>query len=299
MGHVIGLDIGGTKIAGGVFTSDGKLLHQVVKPSPKEYARFITKVRDVVVELERHAGVPCEVGISMVGAIDYEKKTVCSGNLICIVGKPVFSDIDEAIGKKTRYGNDANCSALAEAIDGAGTGAPVVLGLIMGTGIGSGLIVNRLIVEGPNGTTGEIGHTPLPNYEEADGPKRLCPCGRYGCIEAAMQGSALADLYEYMCGQKMEPPEIADKARAGDKNALRVLDRYYEIVAKAMIVPIHMIDPDIIVVSGGLNSLPGLYEEVPKRWGKYCLVPKPKTLFVPAAHGPMAGMRGAAFLWRD
>lgn len=299
MGHLIGLDIGGTKIAGGVFTCDGTLLHELVVPAPHDYALFVQAITNIVKELEAKVGSSCQVGVSMVGAIDHENYTVCSGNLPCIVGPPVFKDIEEALGTEIRYANDANCSALAEAIDGAGKDDRIVLGLIMGTGFGSGLIVDKKIVEGPNGLTGEIGHVSMPHNESSDGPTRHCGCGLEDCIETYTQGAGLAKLYTCMTGNKALPPEIADKARAGDKDALNVLDRYYEIVAKALTVAIHTIDPHVIVVSGGLNSLPNMYEEVPKRWGKYCVTKNPKTRFTPATHGPMAGMRGAAYLWRE
>ncbi len=295
----IGFDIGGTKIAGAVFTDSGEKIAEHRLATPQDYAAFLAACVAVVSELERQAKASCRVGIGLPGAINHDTGTVTSANLPFLAEHSFCADLGAALKREIRIANDANCMALAEAHEGAGKGYETVLGLIMGTGVGSGYVVRGRIVDGPNGMTGEVGHLPLPFREEADGPLPLepCGCGQRDCLEKAIAGPALARLYGFMTGGENKPAEdIAAEAVAGDKTALRVLDRYYEIVAKAMIVPIHAFDPHVIVVSGGLNALPGLYEEVPKRWGKYCYVKKPKTQFVQASCGPMAGLRGAALL---
>lgn len=298
MAHFIGIDVGGTKIAAGVFTSDGRLLHQSVVPTPREYDPFISSMANLVTELEKKVGQECSVGIGIPGAVDYENLAIICTNLTIINGKPAYQDLEKSIGKKLRFANDADCSALAEAIDGAGTGKNIVLGLIMGTGIGGGVIIDGHPISGPNGLTGEIGHIPLPYYTEEDGAGHQCACGQTKCISSFLEGSALERLHLSINGTELTPPEIAENAKNGDASALKTLDRYYDVVARALIVPIYAYDPDIIIVSGGLNSLPNMYDEVPKRWGKYSVVKELKTKFVPAVHGPMAGMRGAAWLWR-
>lgn len=297
----IGLDIGGTKIAGAVFGDDGAQIAEQVVPTPQDYETFLDACASVVAYLRGQSGKSgVSVGIGLPGFIDHEKGSISCANLPFMTGRPFRKDLGQKIGSSVFLANDANCMALAEATNGAGQGAEMALGLIMGTGIGGGLIHRGQIIDGPNGLTGEIGHLPFPFREESDGPLAPCACGQKGCIEKTIAGPALARLYAFMTGEgEREAFQIAENARAGEEKALRVLDRYYECVAKAMIVFIHAFDPHVIVVSGGLNSLPGLYEEVPKRWGKYCFVKNPKTRFVKAIHGPMAGLRGAAQLGRS
>jgi len=285
-----GLDIGGTKIAGAVFSADGKEVGQIVVPTPKDYSAVVTACGDIVVQLDKRCGQKASVGIGAPYAV---------ANMPFMVGKPFQKDLENVLARPVRTANDANCLALAEAVDGAGAGYANVFGLIMGTGIGGGLILNGKIVEGANGTTGEIGHVPLPYYEASDGPLTKCGCGQTGCIERMASGGALARLYEMMTGKKADAAEIAALAGKSDLDALGVLDRFYTVVAKAMVAILHTFDPDIIVVSGGLNDLPGMYQEVPKRWGQYALAKNPKTKFVPAKYGAMAGIRGAAWLWRS
>ncbi len=293
----IGLDIGGTKIAGAAFADHGEKQAETSIPTPLTYEEFLGACRAVVAEMEKQVGEASSIGIGLPGAIDHAAGQVVSANLPFILNRPFLADIKSKLGREIKMANDANCMALAEAVDGAGKGHETVLGLIIGTGVGSGYVVKGQIVDGPNGLSGEVGHLPLPFREEADGPLTPCGCGQKGCIEKYIAGPALARLYGFMTGgPEKDAAQIAAEASAGDAAALRVLDHYYEIVAKAMIVPIHAFDPHVIVVSGGLNALPGLYEEVPKRWGKYCVVKNPKTRFVQASYGPKAGLRGAALL---
>ena len=284
----IGLDIGGTKIAGAIFDGAGVELARQVKPTPCGYSDFVTSCVDLIHELDKSSKASVGIGAPYGAA-----------NMPFILGKDVAADIGAALGRPVRLANDANCAALAEAIDGAGAGYNSVFGLILGTGVAGGLILNGKIVAGVNGLAGEIGHLPLPYYEPADGVPYPCGCGQKGCIEKLVSGGGLSRLYESMTKEKADAAQIATKAEQGDAKALHVLDRYYTVVAKAMVTIIHSFDPEIITVSGGVSALPGLYQEVPKRWGQYAIVKNPKTKFVPAKHGTMAGLRGAAWLWRD
>jgi len=296
---MIGLDIGGTKIAGAVFDVNGVQLDACRDTTPADYESLVRTCVELVAALENKLTEKASVGIGLPGMIHHHKGTVIAANLPFMTDKPFRSDMSLKLGRPVMTANDANCLALAEAIDGAGKGASSVLGLIMGTGIGSGFINQGKIIDGPNGIAGEIGHLPLPFREFEDGTLVACGCKQKDCIEKAIAGPALARLYAFITGEaELDAKDIADHARAGDSKALKVLDRYYEIVAKAMILPLYAYDPEVIVVSGGLNTLPGLYEEVPKRWSKYTFFGVPKTRFVQAVHGPMAGLRGAAYLGR-
>lgn len=293
----IGLDIGRTKIACGIYDAKFNLLHQAVTPTPQNYAEFLLVCARMVQESESRAGGTGQatIGVGIMGMIRHKAGTVSAPNSI-FDATPCRADLTARLGRPVALANDANCAALAEAVDGAGQGNDRVVGLIIGTGVGSGFIYRGEIVDGPNGLTGEIGHLPLPFRSPDDGPLHSCGCKQVGCIETSINGAALERLYHFMTGGSLSPPDIANAAQQGDAKALSVLDRYYEVVAKAMATIIHSFDPDVITVSGGLNSLPGLYEAVPKCWGKYCYTSQPLTQLVPAKHGPMAGMRGAALL---
>ena len=300
MPHHIGLDIGGTKIAGGVFTPDGALLNELVVSTPHDYAAFLKSCADIVQQLEQKTDHSCTVGIGIAGRIDHSLGGIGKwGGRPFLEGKALRHELGALLNREVRLANDANCMALAEVVDGAGAGFTSVVGLIIGTGVGAGFVYKGQVVEGLNGMTGDLGHLPLPYREEKDGPVVQCACGQRGCIDKTISGPALARLYTFMTGKESGAKAIADLACANDAEALRVLDQYFETVAKATVTILQSFDPDVIVVGGGLNALPGLYEEVPKRWGKYALVPHPKTQFVPARHGPMSGMRGAAWLWRE
>ncbi|MFA6280432.1 MAG: ROK family protein [Bdellovibrionales bacterium] len=293
----IGLDIGGTKIAGAAFDSHGAMICQQSVPTPKDYDAFIKACASVVAGVELRSAPVERFGVCIAGMIDQAQGAFFSVGISCAREKAFRDDLAAATEQEVRIANDADSMALAEAIDGAGKGYSTVLGLIIGTGIGSGFVVNQKIVSGPNGLVGEVGHLPLPYREESDGVPIECGCGQVGCIETTVAGSALMRLYAAMTGKKADNPQIATLARSGDEATLAVLDHYYEMLAKAMVTVIHAYDPHIIVVSGGLNGMPDLYKKVPQKWGKYCIAKNPKTLFVPAVHGPVAGLRGAAGLW--
>lgn len=295
-----GLDIGGTKIGGAAFSPEGNKLLEIVRPTPKEYATFLTVCQQVVTALDEQIGVTGTVGVGLAGAIGKDGTVNAPApSMGFLAGTNPRTDLERLLGRAIRIANDANCMALAEAIDGAGQGYASVCGLILGTGAGGGFILDGQIVCGANGMAGEIGHIPLPFREESDGLPALCnSCRQVGCIDQTISGGGLTRLYTFLTGNTADSKTIGAMAKAGDKDALRVLDRYFETVAKATVVILHSFDPDVIVVSGGLNQLPGLYDEVPKRWGRYVVMPNAKTKFLPAIHGVMSGVRGAAWLWR-
>lgn len=287
MSFSIGLDIGGTKIAGAVFDTQGTEQAQIIQPTPRDYKSFVLACGDVVKNLEQKMGAGASVGLGLPFAV---------ANMPFLMGQPLQHDIEALLQRRVRMANDANCAALSEAKDGAGAGYRSVFGLIMGTGVGGGFVCDGRIVEGANGLSGEIGHLPLPYYEPSDGDLVPCGCGQKGCIEKLTCGAALARLYHKMTGKESDAPQISALANAGDSEAVQVLDRFYTVVAKAMVAIIHTFDPHVIVVSGGLNNLPGLYDAVPKRWGDYTISKSITTRFLRAHHGAMSGLRGAAWL---
>ena len=300
MGCTIGLDIGGTKIAGAAFDAKGESLAQFAQPTPKTYEAFLETCRVLVDQLEQKCGRADSLGVGLPGHFDLFTGFIsCQSNLPHISDRPLRADLERLLKRDILFENDANCAALAEAVEGAGRGHRAVFGLIMGTGIGGGFVLNGRVVSGANGIGGEIGHLPLPHYEESDGERVPCGCGQTGCIERLAAGAALARRYHAQTGLHADAKHIAAQARQGDPEALHVLDLYYTTVAKAMVAILHSFDPDIITVSGGLNSLPGLYTEVPKRWGKYAINPSLVTRFVPATFGAIAGLRGAALLGKS
>ncbi|MDD3182537.1 MAG: ROK family protein [Alphaproteobacteria bacterium] len=295
----VGIDIGGTKMAVAAFTESGQILIEHAEMTPSSYEAFLVTCRNLITRVSSGIADDFTVGVCTAGAIDHEKGCLLSANIPYLNGKRLVSDLERALVRHLRLANDMDCMTLAEAIDGAATGYASVQGITLSTGVGSGLVVHGRIVRGANGLAGEMGHLPLPFREPQDAPLFHCFCGMDDCIEKAICGAGLTRLYQAISGQSAEPPVIAALALDGHVEAVRALDRYYEMVAKAMVTSLHFFDPDVIVLSGGLSRLPHLCREVTQRWGKYCLVKNPKTKLVLAAHGHTAGLRGAAWLWRD
>lgn len=302
MPFFVGLDIGGTKIAGAIFGEQGDLLVQKIHPTPThDYAELLHVCVDLVQDLENaahHAGPEkALVGLSCTGVVEARKGTVWSVNVPCLKDRTFRDDLARELGREIRLANDCKCVALAEAINGAGQGFSTVFGLILGTGVGGGFVRDGRILEGVNGFSGEIGHLPLPWPDPEDGDLLSCNCGKMGCIDVTASGRGLSHLYLQRTGQIRTAAAIADQAAAGDGPSMAVLDRFYEIVTKATVVIINTFDPEVIVVGGGLANLPDLYTEIPKRWSRYTLLP-PQTQIRPARHLEACGERGAAFLWR-
>lgn len=298
MAFSIGLDVGGTKIAGAAFAQNGEEVVRVVQPTPKDYQEFIGAIQSIIKKLEESVEPISAVGIGIPGAIGAKADPLPSiANIPCLSGQNLRSDLEARLGHRVRLANDADCAALSEAVDGAGRGYQTVFGLIMGTGVGGGFVVDGRLVQGANGLTGEFGHLPLPFREESDGPLVNCACGQVGCIDKSASGPALLRLHEQRTGKTLTAsPQIAELARQGDAEALATLDSFYTTVAKAMLPVLHMFDPEIIVACGGLSSLPGLIEAVPNRWARYTMIRNIRTSFVQAKHGAMSGLRGAAWL---
>jgi len=285
----IGLDIGGTKIAGAIFDESGHELSRASGATPKAYGELLDMCGRIVTQLEER-GTAGFIGV----CAPYADENMCS-NMPCLVGRDLSADLKARFGRSVAIENDANCAALAEALEGAGRGHNAVVCVILGTGVGSGFVLDGKFRSGANGICGEIGHLPLPGYDDGDGPQLPCNCGQKGCIETFISGGGLSRLYERRTKRLLDARQIAERVNAGEAEAREVVDAYSTLVAKAMVSVLHTFDPDIIVVSGGLSALP-IYDEVPKRWGRYATRQRIKTLFKPALLGPIAGLRGAALL---
>jgi len=286
----IGIDLGGTKIEGVVMTDDGEVLQRERVATPAGYEAIVMEVAAVVRTLWR-AAPGATVGIGGPGASDAEG-LVYNSNTVCLNERPLHADIETAIGAPVRLSNDANCLALSEATDGAATGADVVFGVIMGTGVGGGIVVNGHVLSGPHGIAGEWGH----NVLEPDGPQ--CYCGRCGCVETFLSGPGMKADYMRLGGEDgRDPPAIVAAAREGDATAELALDRYLERFGRALATVVNILDPDVIVLGGGLSHVEELYTEGVERVRRYIFHPHWTGRLVASRWGDASGVRGAAWLW--
>jgi fructokinase len=293
-----GIDLGGTKIAGVVLDASGVEVCRQRIPTPQgDYQMTLQALVGLVALLEEKAGQQCSVGIGMPGAVSRATGLVKNSNSVCLNGQPLHHDLEVLLDRPLRFANDADCFTLSEATDGAAAGAAVVFGVILGTGTGGGLVVNQALVLGPNGITGEWGHNPLPwpQSEELPGPD--CYCGRSGCIETWLSGPGLARDYQQVHGVAMKANAIADSAGLGEAQAVATMQRYTDRMARALASVINIIDPDVIVMGGGVSNCRSLYEDVPSRWGEYVFSDRVDTRLEMAEHGDDSGVRGAAWLW--
>lgn len=240
--------------------------------------------------LVREAGAG-SVGIGMPGALSQVTGLVKNANSTWLNGKPLKQDLEKALGREVRLENDANCFALSEASDGAGKGAQVVFGVILGTGVGGGIVVNGRVLTGANAIAGEWGHNPLPLPETEDLPLPPCYCGRAGCIETYLSGPGLARDHESATGRRVAPEEAVLDAKT--------MARYQERLARALASVINLLDPDVIVLGGGMSKLAALYTEVPRLWTRYVFSDHVATRLAPPVHGDSSGVRGAAWLWEE
>jgi fructokinase len=295
----IGIDLGGTKIAGVALGDDGETLWSERVPSPSgDYASLIEAVADLVARAERATGRRGSVGIGIPGAVDPATGLVKNANTIVLIGKPFDRDMAARLGRPVRLANDANCLIQSEASDGAAQGSSLAFGVILGTGVGGGLAFHGQLREGPNAIAGEWGHNPLPWPTSDELPGEKCYCGKRACIETFLSGPGFSRDYQAATGISRTPPEILAAVLAGDAAAAAALARYEDRLARALASVINIIDPDIIVLAGGLSHMTQLYERVPLLWQRHVFSPQaPRTLLKPALHGDASGVRGAAWLW--
>jgi len=294
----IGVDIGGSKIEVIALTEDGREQLRRRVPTPAgDYAATLRAVADLVSAVERELGEPGSVGIGTPGAISRASGLLKNANSTCLNGRPVKQDIETLLGRDVRIANDANCFALSEATDGAARDAQVVFGVILGTGVGGGVVVSRRVLVGANAIAGEWGHNPLPLPGEADLPLPDCYCGRRGCIETYLSGPGVAARHAAATGTALSPREIVAAAAAGDAGAERTLQRYEDRLARSLANVINILDPDVIVLGGGMSNIERLYAGVPRLWQRYVFSDRVDTKLARNHHGDSGGVRGAAWLW--
>jgi len=296
----IGVDLGGTKIEAIVLDrSGGEVARRRIASPRDDYAATLAAARDLVMALETELGVPspCPVGVGIPGTLSRVTGLVKNANSTWLIGHPFDKDLESALGRPVRVQNDANCFALSEASDGAAAAHGIVFGVILGTGVGAGLTVGGKLVDGPNGITGEWGHAPLPwpTDDERLGPP--CYCGRHGCIETFLAGPSLTHAHEAATGSRMAPADIVGSAKAGDPGATSSLTRYVDRLARGLAMVINIVDPDCIVLGGGMSNIADLYLRVPEVWDRYVFSDRVDTALVPPRHGDSSGVRGAAWLW--
>ena len=291
----IGFDIGGTKLAAIGLDDDGQERARYRRPVPRSFDGVVDAVADMVAELAT-AGVHApSMGVSLPGIITRDGEISMIVNLPWLEGQPLRRTLEARLGCPVALANDANCFALSEATDGAAAGAEVVFGVILGTGVGGGLVVRGEALVGANATAGEWGHNPWPTPEGAGVP---CACGRFaqGCVETWLNGAALTRDYAALGGGQATAAEIGARAAAGEAMAADAVTRYAERLAQALAGVINLLDPDVIVLGGGLSEIAALYRLVLAAWGEHASVARPATRLVRARFGPESGLRGAAWL---
>jgi fructokinase len=294
----IGLDIGGTKTELVALDAGGAELLRQREPTPHGgYESALRELAAMVRAAERALGADVTVGIGLPGAVSPATGLVKNAYATPYNGKPLKADLERLLGRELRFENDANCFALSEATDGAARGCRIVFGAILGTGAGGGIVVDGRIIGGANGIAGEWGHNPLPWMGPAEYPGPDCYCGRKGCIERFISGPALSADHESIEGERLEPAIIAQRAAGGDARCVRTLDRHVQRLSRALAHVINLVDPEIIVVGGGLSRIDQVLDAVPKTWEKFVYSDSVITKLVRAAHGDASGVRGAAHLW--
>jgi fructokinase len=294
----LGIDLGGSKIEAALLAGDGRIVWRERVATPAgDYGATLQAVAALVASADRVAGGTPTVGVGHPGT-STAAGTIKNANSTCLNGRPLQADLAAAIGRPLRLANDANCLALSEATDGAGAGAEVVFAVILGTGVGGGIVVHGRVRAGANGLAGEWGHAPLP-WAAPDEVAPPCYCGQRGCVETWLSGPALARDHG-VPGWTAE--QVAAAAGAGDAAARATLDRHAHRLARALAGVINLLDPDVIVLGGGLSRLEHLTAQVPALWSRWVFSAGSdaplRTRLVPAAHGDASGVRGAAWLWR-
>ena len=293
----IGIDLGGTKIEAAAVDDAGEVWARSRVATPTRYGTTLSAICQLVGDVEQRSGPAAAVGIGTPGAISPANGLMFNADNTALGNRPFLQDITRALGRPVRLANDAHCFALSEAVDGAGAGARVVFGVIVGTGCGAGIVVDGQLLQGVNAVSGEWGHNPLPWPRAGELPGPACYCGRRGCIEAYLSGPGLSLDHARASGDRLPADVIAAKAAAGIRECVRTLARYADRMARALAAVINLLDPDVVVLGGGVSGIAALYDMVPERWGEYVFAPQVVTRLLPNQHGDAGGVRGAAWLW--
>ena len=294
----IGIDLGGTKIAGVALSPDGDEVAANRVPTPRhDYAATIAAIADLIERLEQEAGAAGTIGVGIPGSLSPRSGVMQNSNSVWLNGRPFHRDLEHELARQVRMANDANCFALSEAVDGAAESANCVFGVILGTGCGGGIVIDGTCVSGPRSIGGEWGHTPLPWSEPGEHPGPQCWCGRLGCMETWVSGTALARDHLEQTGEELAGEDVVALATQGNTQAMATLDRHATRLARGLAMVVNIIDPDIIVLGGGLSNLPHLYEKVPGLMEPYVFADHCDVRIVAPRHGDASGVRGAARLW--
>lgn len=293
----IGIDLGGTKIEAIALDEHGAtLIRKRVQTPQGDYQGTVQAIVDLVAGIEDELDERGSVGIGIPGAISPATGLVKNANSTCLIGNPLHTHLSEMLGREVRIANDANCFAISEATDGAARDAEIVFGVIIGTGTGGGVVVAGHLLTGPNAIAGEWGHNPLPWPRKDEYPGPNCYCGKRGCIETWLSGPGFEREFERLSGTRVPAVEIVTRATAGDERAESLLQQYEDRMARALASAINVIDPDVIVLGGGMSNIERLYTNVPRLWGNYVFSDHVATRLLPPVHGDSSGVRGAAWL---
>ncbi|MDX2159410.1 MAG: ROK family protein [Hyphomicrobiaceae bacterium] len=294
----VGIDLGGTKIEGVALGPDGSERGRLRIAAPRgDYAATIEAVAGLVAALEQSSPGSGSIGIGAPGSTSPRTGLMQNANSVWLNSRPLRADLEARLNRPVRLANDANCFAISEAADGAGAGCRNVFGVILGTGCGGGIVFDRRIVDGPRGIGGEWGHNPLPWMTADEHPGPMCWCGRPGCMETWVSGTGLAADHARVTGEVIGGEEIVRRAEAGDLAAGRTLDRHADRLARGLAQVVNLIDPDVIVLGGGLSKLSHLYDAVPRLMERWVFADTPRVTIRPPRWGDASGVRGAAWLW--
>ncbi len=294
----IGIDLGGTKIEAILLTESGEELTRRRIECPRgDYHATLSAVGQLVEGIERDFEIQATIGVGIPGMMSPATGLVKNANSVWLIGRPLEADLAKRLTRPVRLANDADCFAMSEATDGAGAGARLVFGVILGTGVGGGICWGGEPLQGPNAIVGEWGHNSLPWPEDEERPGPDCYCGRAGCIETFLAGPGLRNEYRTATGRDLQPHEINSRAVSGEDEAEKTLQRYEHRLARSLASVINILDPDVIVLGGGLSKLERLYHNVPTLWGRWVFSDRVDTKLVPPLHGDSSGVRGAAWLW--
>lgn len=296
----IGIDLGGTKIEGIALSGTGEELFRLRIATPQgDYAAILKSISGLISQIESKVAETGSVGICTPGSLSLASGLMRNSNSVCMNGKPVLTDMQEQLKREIRIANDANCFALSEAVDGAASNAAVVFGVIIGTGTGAGVVVDKKVMLGANAIAGEWGHNPLPWPKDDELPGPECYCGKSGCIETWLSGPGIVHDHEIYNNIFLDAETIDSKARFGDEDADETLQRYENRMARSLAHVINILDPEVIVLGGGMGNIKRLYKNVPEIWGEYVFSDTVNTKLVPPYHGDSSGVRGAAWLWNN
>jgi len=294
----IGIDFGGTKIEGIALAGSVEVARRRVA-TPRDYGGSLDAIQELVAWLERMGGEPGTVGIGIPGTESEGTGLIKNANSTWLIGRPLRNDLEHRLGRPIRLMNDANCFALSEATDGAGAGANVVFGVILGTGVGGGMVIGGLCHAGQNGIAGEWGHNPLPWAGNDDQPQAECYCGKRGCIETYLSGPGMERDHLARTGRPLGSHEIVEAAGRGDSAAGATLERYRDRLGRALASVVNLLDPDVVVLGGGMSSIPGLAGAAREAMSRHVFSETLTTPVIGSRHGPSSGVRGAAWLWPE